>query len=315
MRMRRIGLAVLLACAAAMLKPAVAETTDCVPITSVPWAITSPGVYCLKSDLTFVGTSGTAIRIDASNVTLDLNRHLLGNVAGGQPTSAGGIVVYQQSNVVIKNGSIQGFNLGVLLSDAPPFTATQSNRIEDIITMGASIGFLVAGQGNVLVHNEVSQTGGQYLVAVGILVIGADNVVRSNELLGVGNASANGYGIFASGCTGLILEGNRVAGIASPLASAATTILPSYGIFIDSSSHAVIRGNTVDKGDPPAAGYTESYGIGFGLGISNDIAVVGNVITTFYYGIYASSGSSVQTNGNVVLATVPVAGTTAAATY
>ena len=41
-------------------------------ITSVPYTINSPGLYCLAGNLDFSSTSGTAILVNASDVTLDL---------------------------------------------------------------------------------------------------------------------------------------------------------------------------------------------------------------------------------------------------
>jgi hypothetical protein len=110
MRLRSIGAAALLVVVAALSRPAAAETTICTQITSVPWTISTPGVYCLNSDLNFAQSSGVAITIKASNVTLDLNRHVLSNSYVGICSSSAtcsnayGISVEYQSNVLIKNG-------------------------------------------------------------------------------------------------------------------------------------------------------------------------------------------------------------------
>src|SRR5262245_12000504 len=48
-----------------------AETTHCTPITSLPTTITSPGVYCLTSDVSLSLLAGAAIDVAASNVVVD----------------------------------------------------------------------------------------------------------------------------------------------------------------------------------------------------------------------------------------------------
>src|SRR5262249_57244754 len=75
-----------------------AETTQCLPVTSVPSVITSPGVYCLIGDLATRMTSGNAIEIQADNVVLDLNGHRLNGAGGGAGTTAMGIYAFQRRN-------------------------------------------------------------------------------------------------------------------------------------------------------------------------------------------------------------------------
>jgi nitrous oxidase accessory protein NosD len=308
MKLSSIGAAMLLAVAGALSRPAAAETTICTQITSIPWTISTPGVYCLDSDFNVALSSGAAITIGASNVTLDMNRHVLSNLGAATGNTAYGISVSQQKNVVIKNGSVLGFYLGVGLFDSSPYTTTQGNLIQDIAAeRNTTFAMYIEGQSNVAYHNRVTQTGGSS-GAIGIIVIGPDNVVRNNEVIGTGSTTVDGIAIYGYSSTGLIVEDNRVSGVASPVSSV------SDGIYFYGSSHAVIRNNSVDKADTSGAGYTRSFGIAFDS--STDNAVVGNQITTFYYGIYASSGSSAQTSGNIVIGgSVPVAGTTAATTY
>jgi nitrous oxidase accessory protein NosD len=308
MKRSSIGYAALLILASALSRPAVAETRMCTAISTIPYTISAPGIYCLFGDLNVALASGTAIAINASNVTLDMNRHVLSNLGAGPSNSAYGIEVNQQKNVVIENGSVQGFFIGVGLFDSAPYTTSQGNVIEDIAAARNTVFALyVEGQSNRVDHNLVTETGGPSS-AIGIIAIGPDNVIRNNEVTGTGTATADGYAIYGYAATGLIVEDNRVSGVMSDVSAA------SYGIYLNSSSHAVIRNNSVDKADTSGAGYSRSFGIA--LDSSTDNAVVGNQVTAFYYGIYASSGSSAQTSGNVVIGgSVPVAGTTPATTY
>jgi hypothetical protein len=71
--------------------PARAETVNCTAITSLPFVITVPGVYCFTGHLETAMTSGTAIDIQTNNVVLDLNGFKLGGLAAGLGTTARGI--------------------------------------------------------------------------------------------------------------------------------------------------------------------------------------------------------------------------------
>lgn len=307
MMLRAIGATTVVSFLGALSFPAAAETTICTPITSIPWTISAPGVYCLNSDFNVTLPSGAAISIDSSNVTLDLNRHSLNYLPTAASAYVSGITLTQQKNVVIKNGSIQGFYIAIALFDSLPYTTTQGNVIEDIAAEGSTLfGLYVEGQGNLVSGNRVARTGGSSS-AVGILVVGPDNVVRNNEVIATGSPTQSAFAIYGYGCTGLIVDENRVSGVMSQGSA-------SFGIYFFASSHGIVHNNSVDKADASGATSPRSYGIAFDS--STDNAVVGNRITAFYWGIYASSGSSAQTSGNIVIGgSVPVAGTTTATTY
>ena len=52
-------------------------------ITSPPYVIATQGVYCLTGNLSTSITTGSAIEIQANNVTLDLNGFKLGELVAG----------------------------------------------------------------------------------------------------------------------------------------------------------------------------------------------------------------------------------------
>src|ERR1700692_1755414 len=62
-----------------------AQTT----INSLPYTITAPGTYVLGTSLNYGGISGSAIQINASNVTVDLNGHYINNTAGPRTQTSG----------------------------------------------------------------------------------------------------------------------------------------------------------------------------------------------------------------------------------
>src|ERR1700757_5247799 len=84
------------------------------PITSLPWVISTPGNYYLPTDLTTSAAAGAAITITASQVYLDLNGRTLKNSI--KTNFAYGILVFNQVDVTIQNGDVDGFYVGVFLS-------------------------------------------------------------------------------------------------------------------------------------------------------------------------------------------------------
>lgn len=71
------------------------------PIFEGGFVINQPGKYCLAADITSGSTN--RITINADNVLLDLNNHI---ISGGN----NGVIISNQSNVVIQNGKIQNAN-------------------------------------------------------------------------------------------------------------------------------------------------------------------------------------------------------------
>ena len=107
--------------AALLTTSAKAEVTDCQEILSIPVVITTQGIHCLKSDKVSSATSGNIIDIQANNVTIDMNGFKLGGLGAGTGTSAIGIFAQDQKNITIRNGSIRGFETGVLLDQDTGF--------------------------------------------------------------------------------------------------------------------------------------------------------------------------------------------------
>jgi hypothetical protein len=110
----------------------VGGNSTCTPITSLPNTITTPGVYCLTSDLATNVTSGNAIEIVTDNVVINLNGHTLDGQTAGLGTSTNGIYAYQRQNITIRNGTVRGFLFGIYLKDDSPYMTSQGHIIEDI---------------------------------------------------------------------------------------------------------------------------------------------------------------------------------------
>jgi hypothetical protein len=63
-----------------------AEVVNCTNIATLPFTVTSPGIYCFNASLAYPAASGIAINIASDDVVLDLNGHVLdGSAAGRRP--------------------------------------------------------------------------------------------------------------------------------------------------------------------------------------------------------------------------------------
>lgn len=94
------------------------------PIETLPVTISTAGSYYFAKNLQFTETSGTAIKIASSNVTLDLNGFALSSTAG--VTSYAIFVDDNLNNIAIKNGSVSGNTTVAVSGTAPNQTWTQN---------------------------------------------------------------------------------------------------------------------------------------------------------------------------------------------
>jgi hypothetical protein len=147
-------------------------------ITSLSYTINSPGFYYLASNLNYNRTDGSAITINASNVTLDLMGFCLtgrGKTAG----SSNGISINNGcTNVEIRNGSINAFaNDGI---------NTAYDAVTNIV-------------GTRIIGLRIQNVGGY-----GIILYGPNNLIMSCFA-----TSAVSGGIFAGKYS--LVKGNHVA--------------------------------------------------------------------------------------------------------
>ena len=167
-----------------------------VPPSTFPLTISTPGSYRLKKNFTVPDASTTAIVVNTSNVTLDLNGYTVSGptVCPGPPSpcapagSADGIVS-GFSNVAILNGTVQGFGSdGIALS--------QHSRVERVRTSNNGGSGINVGEASVVTDNQTLYNG--------------DGINAANGCTITGNVSAYnlGVGIFAGG--GSSVTGNTV---------------------------------------------------------------------------------------------------------
>jgi Right handed beta helix region len=126
------------------------------PITSLPFTITASGNYYLPANLSTANPAAAAIVIAASEVVLDLNGRTLSSTVDTGFNF--GVFVFNQVDVTIQNGDIDGFYIGVYF--APNSTDNNAKNVADNIRFNNdTIGVLsISGQSN-LVKNCIIDGG------------------------------------------------------------------------------------------------------------------------------------------------------------
>lgn len=218
-----------------------AEITNCTAIASVPYTITTAGIYCLTKDLKPQDNYYiNAIDIQADNVTLDLNGYLLqGSRAACHPVKSAGIYADNRKNITIRNGTIRGFDSGINLYSDYSGT-TESYLVENIFAeSNCYSGIQVRGRGMVIRNNQVVNTVGAFNPHA-ISVSGPGNKITNNTVI---NTSGDGYaiGINVDG-EGALLSGNKVHMVSS------VTPDGGDGIWI-MGKYSIVRDNTITSAD------------------------------------------------------------------
>ena len=285
-----------------------AETTPCTAITSLPAVITVQGVYCFTADLTTAQLSGSAIDIQTNNVTIDLNGHRLGGGAAGLGTRAIGIQALDRRFITVKNGTVRGFYVGVLLSDStgPAYINSSGYLIEGLrAEFNRAFGISVSGTGNIVRNNQVVNTGGSTVSTPSVEGINAQGPaarVLNNDVIATAPATLGttaAIGVFVGWAPGSVVEGNRIANTTCPSCSA-------VGVHVTTSDATAVSANRVSN----ASAVARSTGVY--LTGSADALVSDNRIARLATGINFASGSGSYMNNQVTGATTPYSGGTAA---
>jgi hypothetical protein len=87
-------------------------------INSVPFTITQPGKYILKSDLTLPPGRIAAISVEASDVNINLNQFSLIGSANVRATAGIGITAFGVHDLTVRNGFVGDFLIGVSIDSS-----------------------------------------------------------------------------------------------------------------------------------------------------------------------------------------------------
>jgi hypothetical protein len=269
-------IAVTLVSAGLPLASADAETVNCTAITTLPYTITSQGVYCLTGHLNTAMATGTAISVNTSNVVIDLNGFKLGGLSAGAGTTTKGIFASQRQNITIRNGTVRGFYIAISLEDVSPYTTSQGHVIEDIrADLNTYAALNIGGTGTVLRNNQIVTTGGTTVFG----------------------ANADAYGISVAGPGTRVLNNDVINVTAVGVGSA-------VAINLATASNSMVVGNRV--GDLNSTGQT--YGV-YLLG-GSDIAVRDNIISGAKTGAYFNAATGKYSNNLLLGVTTPFSGGT-----
>ena len=192
-------------------------------ITTVPYLITKPGSYRLGRDLSYPKKApgdktqiGALIEIAAPDVTIDFHHHTL---AGPDDAHTGvfGVYAWERENVVIKNGRVIQCYIGIYLSgtSAAGITHNANNRIEKMeVVHNYHVGVFLEAARNSIVHDcWVNFIGPSQRIpfSCGIVATGYGIELSHNFISDVVPASADAYGIFCNGATGVFAIDNIVS--------------------------------------------------------------------------------------------------------
>jgi hypothetical protein len=251
-----------------------AEVVNCTEISSVPFEVTEPGIYCLnasrEASLPF---GGVAIRISADDVVFDLNGHTL---AASGPTTAVGVFAGDQKNVTVRNGTVRGFGSAVALGGFT--TASQGHIIEDVRAEGSSgFGIRVVGTGSIARRNLVIRTGGPSGGSSGIIALGSAVHVVDNEVVEtVEAAGQQAIAINVGNAPGAVVERNVVTNAEfGPSDSVGIFLSPTcpnariVGNHVTKMRKGLFLGSTALYRDNTVAGATTAFTGGIAAGATN----------------------------------------------
>lgn len=176
--------------------PVFAETVNCTSITSLPYTINNPGIYCLKANRS-ISSGSNAITINADNVTIDLN----GFALTGINTSYKAIFADGKNNITIKNGIVSGFGHESIVIVDTFQTGSKNAVIENLrLINGSNIRLDVSN--SVIRNNQLAGDGTRF----GIYVSGG---MMGNTLVVDNDIYNTTLGIGASGLS-VVFENNRI---------------------------------------------------------------------------------------------------------
>jgi hypothetical protein len=217
------------------------ETTLCTAITVLPKIIVAPGSYCLSNHLTTAATltTGSAITINADDVSIDLNGFKLESGAVAATITPNGISAVNRKGIAIRNGTIRGFYRGVYLQGG---AASQGHLVEDLVAEGNKYaGLWIEGPGSVVRRTRVRNTTGTTVTpdsdTFGIRVMGAGCRVSDADVTGtVGIGAGTGRAVHVSSADGSVVELNRIGNSAAGA---------SVGVNLLSGDDILVVGNAI----------------------------------------------------------------------
>ena len=218
-------------------------------ISTLPFNITSSGVYYLTDDLASAG-HGITVDISAEDVTIDLRGH---TITGGGSNSYDGIIV--NNNVLVKDGTIRNFGDGIHSYPSANLRAINLHLIEnfDGINSSASSNYIEScvisgGSRGIISNTPVTVINTVIHDLVNGIEVGSGSTVMGNQVYnntGVGISGGAGSNIKNN-----VVYDNYITGIncySGACTIVGNTVYDNYGAGIISTPNSLIDGNTADR--------------------------------------------------------------------
>jgi nitrous oxidase accessory protein NosD len=152
-----------------------------IPISSVPYTITSPGIYVLANNLSYGSATGAAINVNSSNVTLNFGGHFLASTAASPNNS--GVTVNQVQNVTIESGTVDGFHFGIYFPNGSGVANNTGHIVENMrITHSAFGVYVYYASGCLIQNNYINGFNTNYAVGVFVGQGGGNQLIRNRVL-------------------------------------------------------------------------------------------------------------------------------------
>lgn len=216
-------------------------------IETVPTTISAPGTWCFSSDLATDISSGFAVYIAASRVTIDCRGFTLDG-----SSAATGIYAGAREAITVRNCNIHGFDTGILIVDGGNHVVVD-NRLENNTDYGIYVDNKFGPSHRSLIErNEIVNTGLGDSDAIGILFSDGVRVI-DNIVSGVHAGSATGI-LAIEGDFGEVV-GNLVSGLDATGGPGIAT-----GIFSLGSEGMRISENVFEGDRSPGSVGVECFG-------------------------------------------------------
>jgi len=194
-----------------------------IPISSVPYVISSPGAYYATGNL--VGTNGQhGITISSSDVTIDLNGFTLLGVPGA---IQGVFINNTRTNITIRNGAIDGWGAdGIYAHNG----SAPRNMVFENLNITLNAGYGIEAEAGTVVRNCLLTSNR----LAGVIIYGgqvSDCVARGNATIGIQvfDGSVRGCSAEYNGSHGIFVAEGMVRDCQSQSNGA-------YGIYLSQSS-------------------------------------------------------------------------------
>jgi len=289
-------------------------STDKTVITSLPWTISQPGSYVLKSNLT--GVSGQrGIRVVADDVTIDLQgfelKGIPGALSGIDGSGAPGV-----ANLTVQHGTVRDWpQIGIaagtgavvddvrVLSNGFGMQVGHRSSVSNCLVENSTASAIVAGAGdgvrvdNCRVESNNISNIATYAVQLGQDAVITDTVARNNG----GVEIQAGTGSTLENC---IADGNNTAGNGIEVGN--DSVIRGC-TSRNNGGHEIVAGNQVVMEDCVAEGFTGSAnGSGDGIVVGSKSTVrscsatnnAGRGIVSVGYGVTLESCVAVDNSGS-----------------